>query len=173
MGRRRSRRVAIAEIVRRGSIARVMIGEGIAAETDGVTVMTERVTGPRSTREDQGRDPEIVSRTTSARTDTARAQGNTGEIDRVVKSVDVTKTATGDDGTTTATAITKERRVRGVTRDVIPTAVEADRGHHTSIQGHAERGDEQKRAIIQSTIEIAKKELRALVKQSSCCSTNT
>ena len=114
-----------------------MIGGGTVVGTDGVIDMTETVTGLRSTGEDQGRDPEIVIRNTSDRTDTARAQGNTGGIDHEVKSVDATKTATEDHGI--MTAITKERRVRSVRRDAVPTAVEAGRGRHTSIQGHDER----------------------------------
>ena len=59
-------------------------------------------------------------------------------------------TATEDQGTTTAT--TKERKVRGVRRGVVPTGVEADRGHHTSIRGLAERQDEQQSIIIQSIV---------------------
>jgi hypothetical protein len=60
-------------------------------------------------------------------------------------------TATEDQGTTTV--ITKERKARSVRRGVVPTAVEADRGHHTSIRGLAERQDEQKSTIIQSIAE--------------------
>ena len=143
MERRRSKEVAIADIVRRGSIVRATIGGGIAAGTDAAIDMTEMVTGLRSPGGGQG--PETASRTASARTDIvrARARGNTEDIDRGVKNVDVTKTDTEDPGTTT-TAITKERRVRGVRRGVDPTAVEADHGHHISTQGRAERGEKHK-----------------------------
>jgi hypothetical protein len=108
--------------------------------------MTEMV---RSTGEDQGRDPEIATRNTSARTDTARAQGNTGGIDLVVKSVDVTRTTTEDHGTTIA--ITRERRAQSVRKDAVPTAVEADRGRHTSIQDHAEREEGQRQQSSRAT----------------------
>lgn len=143
MERRRSKEVAIADIVRRGSIVRAMIGGGIAAGTDAAIDMTEMATGLRSSGGGQG--PETASRTASARTDIvrARARGNTEDIDRGVKNVDVTKTDTEDPGTTT-TAITKERRVRGVRRGVDPTAVEADHDRHTSTQDHAERGEKHK-----------------------------
>lgn len=142
MERRRSKEVAIADIVRRGSIVRAMIGGGIAAGTDAAIDMTEMVTGLRSPGGGQG--PETASRTASARTDIvrARARGNTEDIDRGVKNVDVTKTAIDDHETTTA--ITKERRVRGEKRGVDPTAVEADHERHTSTQDHAERGEKHK-----------------------------
>ena len=142
MERRRSKEVAIADIVRRGSIVRAMIGGGIAAGTDAAIDMTEMVTGLRSPGGGQG--PETASRTASARTDIvrARARGNTEDIDRGVKNVDVTKTAIDDHETTTA--ITKERRVRGEKRGVDPTAVEADHDRHTSTQDHAERGEKHK-----------------------------
>jgi hypothetical protein len=142
MERRRSKEVAIADIVRRGSIVRAMIGGGIAAGTDAAIDMTEMATGLRSSGGGQG--PETASRTASARTDIvhARARGNTEDIDRGVKNVDVTKTAIDDHETTTA--ITKERRVRGEKRGVDPTAVEADRDRHTSTQDHAERGEKHK-----------------------------
>lgn len=142
MERRRSKEVAIADIVRRGSIVRAMIGGGIAAGTDAAIDMTEMATGLRSSGGGQG--PETASRTASARTDIvhARARGNTEDIDRGVKNVDVTKTAIDDHETTTA--ITKERRVRGEKRGVDPTAVEADRDLHTSTQDHAERGEKHK-----------------------------
>lgn len=142
MERRRSKEVAIADIVRRGSIVRAMIGGGIAAGTDAAIDMTEMATGLRSSGGGQG--PETASRTASARTDIvhARARGNTEDIDRGVKNVDVTKTAIDDHETTTA--ITKERRVRGEKRGVDPTAVEADHERHTSTQDHAERGEKHK-----------------------------
>ena len=142
MERRRSKEVAIADIVRRGSIVRATIGGGIAAGTDAAIDMTEMVTGLRSPGGGQG--PETASRTASARTDIvrARARGNTEDIDRGVKNVDVTKTAIDDHETTTA--ITKERRVRGEKRGVDPTAVEADHERHTSTQDHAERGEKHK-----------------------------
>lgn len=142
MERRRSKEVAIADIVRRGSIVRAMIGGGIAAGTDAAIDMTEMATGLRSSGGGQG--PETASRTASARTDIvrARARGNTEDIDRGVKNVDVTKTAIDDHETTTA--ITKERRVRGEKRGVDPTAVEADHDRHTSTQDHAERGEKHK-----------------------------
>lgn len=142
MERRRSKEVAIADIVRRGSIVRAMIGGGIAAGTDAAIDMTEMVTGLRSPGGGQG--PETASRTASARTDIvrARARGNAEDIDRGVKNVDVTKTAIDDHETTTA--ITKERRVRGEKRGVDPTAVEADHERHTSTQDHAERGEKHK-----------------------------
>ena len=142
MERRRSKEVAIADIVRRGSIVRAMIGGGIAAGTDAAIDMTEMATGLRSSGGGQG--PETASRTASARTDIvhARARGNKEDIDRGVKNVDVTKTAIDDHETTTA--ITKERRVRGEKRGVDPTAVEADHERHTSTQDHAERGEKHK-----------------------------
>lgn len=142
MERRRSKEVAIADIVRRGSIVRATIGGGIAAGTDAAIDMTEMATGLRSSGGGQG--PETASRTASARTDIvhARARGNTEDIDRGVKNVDVTKTAIDDHETTTA--ITKERRVRGEKRGVDPTAVEADHERHTSTQDHAERGEKHK-----------------------------
>lgn len=142
MERRRSKEVAIADIVRRGSIVRAMIGGGIAAGTDAAIDMTEMATGLRSSGGGQG--PETASRTASARTDIvhARARGNTEDIDRGVKNIDVTKTAIDDHETTTA--ITKERRVRGEKRGVDPTAVEADHERHTSTQDHAERGEKHK-----------------------------
>lgn len=142
MERRRSKEVAIADIVRRGSIVRATIGGGIAAGTDAAIDMTEMATGLRSSGGGQG--PETASRTASARTDIvhARARGNTEDIDRGVKNVDVTKTAIDDHETTTA--ITKERRVRGEKRGVDPTAVEADHDRHTSTQDHAERGEKHK-----------------------------
>ena len=142
MERRRSKEVAIADIVRRGSIVRAMIGGGIAAGTDAAIDMTEMATGLRSSG--GGQDPETASRTASTRTDIvrARARGNTEDIDRGVKNVDVTKTAIDDHETTTA--ITKERRVRGEKRGVDPTAVEADHERHTSTQDHAERGEKHK-----------------------------
>ena len=142
MERRRSKEVAIADIVRRGSIVRAMIGGGIAAGTVAAIDMTEMATGLRSSGGGQG--PETASRTASARTDIvhARARGNKEDIDRGVKNVDVTKTAIDDHETTTA--ITKERRVRGEKRGVDPTAVEADHDRHTSTQDHAERGEKHK-----------------------------
>ena len=142
MERRRSKEVAIADIVRRGSIVRAMIGGGIAAGTDAAIDMTEMATGLRGSG--GGQDPETASRTASTRTDIvrARARGNTEDIDRGVKNVDVTKTAIDDHETTTA--ITKERRVRGEKRGVDPTAVEADHERHTSTQDHAERGEKHK-----------------------------
>ena len=142
MERRRSKEVAIADIVRRGSIVRATIGGGIAAGTDAAIDMTEMATGLRGSG--GGQDPETASRTASTRTDIvrARARGNTEDIDRGVKNVDVTKTAIDDHETTTA--ITKERRVRGEKRGVDPTAVEADRDCHTSTQDHAKRGEKHK-----------------------------
>ena len=142
MERRRSKEVAIADIVRRGSIVRATIGGGIAAGTDAAIDMTEMATGLRGSG--GGQDPETASRTASTRTDIvrARARGNTEDIDRGVKNVDVTKTAIDDHETTTA--ITKERRVRGEKRGVDPTAVEADHERHTSTQDHAERGEKHK-----------------------------
>lgn len=142
MERRRSKEVAIADIVRRGSIVRATIGGGIAAGTDAAIDMTEMATGLRGSG--GGQDPETASRTASTRTDIvrARARGNTEDIDRGVKNVDVTKTAIDDHETTTA--ITKERRVRGEKRGVDPTAVEADHDRHTSTQDHAERGEKHK-----------------------------
>jgi hypothetical protein len=123
-----------------------MTGGGTVVGKGAEIVMTEMAI---STGEDQGRDPEIATRNTSARTDTARAQGNTGGIDRVVKSVGVTRTTTEDHGTTIA--ITRERRAQSVRKGAAPTAVEAGRGRHTSIQDHAESGDKQ--SIITVTME--------------------
>lgn len=144
MERRRSKRVATADIVRRGSIARAMTGGGTAVGTDGAIVMTEMVT---STGE--GQDPETVSKTASDRTGIARArtQGTRGDIGRGVKNADVTGTAT--EGREITIAITKERRVPDVRKGVDPIAVGADRGHHTSTQGHAERGYTQNPALYQ------------------------
>lgn len=138
MGRRKLRRVAIVDTVR-GSIARVTIGGETVVGIDAATVMTERATGLKSAREDQGRDQETANRTASARTNIvrARAQGNTGGIDREVKSDDGMRT--GTEGHVTTIATTKEPRVRGARTDVVLIAVEADRGRHTSIQGHDER----------------------------------
>jgi hypothetical protein len=147
--------VAIADIVRRGSIARGTIGGGIAVGTDAAIVMTETVTGLRSTGE--GRGPETVSRIASARTGIAlaRVQGNTEDIDRGAKSDAVMKTASEDHETTIA--MPKERTVPSVKRGVDPTAAEADRGRHTSTQDHAERGGMQNSAFIQSSIAITSK----------------
>jgi hypothetical protein len=148
MGRRKW--VAIKDIVRRESIARGMTGGGTVVGTDVVIVTTETVTGLRSTGGGRGQGPETVSRIASVRTSTVRArvQGNTGGIDRGVKSDAVMKTATEDHETTIA--MPKERQIPSVRRGVDPTAVEADRGRLTSTQGHAERRDKQKLSIIQN-----------------------
>jgi hypothetical protein len=121
-----------------------MTGGGTVVGIGAEIVMTEMAI---STGEDQGRDPEIATRNTSARTDTARAQGNTRGIDLVVKSADATKTATGDYGNTIA--ITKE--VRSVRKGAAPIAVEAGRGRHTSIQDHAEREEGQRQRLSRET----------------------
>lgn len=138
MGRRRLMPVAIAGIVRGRSIAPGMTGGETVVGTDGAIAMTERVTGLRDTGGGRGQGRGIARRDASVRTGIvlARSQENTGGTDRGVKSVDVAKTAIAHG---TMNAITKERRALGVRRDAVPTAAEADRGRHTSTQGHAER----------------------------------
>jgi hypothetical protein len=147
----------IADIVRRESVARRMIGGGIAVGTDAAIVMTETVTGLRSTGGGRGQGPETVSRIASVRTGIvhARTQGNTEDIDRGVRNTDVTKTAT--EGRETMIATSKEPRARSESKGVDPTAVEADRGRLTSTQGHAEKREKPKSSITQSLVSITPK----------------